>query len=320
MDLPISTAWLYGGTGQAFILNVSKDLDPATAFSWNHEILYRLSANLGLQSTRVFAVQEGNNAFSGNRDPKYVPNCHCGCVPNKKTPSLGTRQDSPLKGNPCLGWHLDFPEFYLITGYDSTGYFYSGSGPIATGGPKPWEELGETHIGVLELVALEDNVVRNDRRTVMEAFSFAIRHAENPPEWLHPSEGAGIKGYTNWIQGLHSDSPPVFGIAYHAAIWGEARQYAVEFLTEAQNRLHAQYSPLFEEALVHYGIVDSCLSQVSTLFPFPPTGRDTPQSSLDQAKDLLQTAARAKERGLQALAAIVGALEPHVRKSISAGL
>jgi len=52
------------------------------------------------------------------------------------------------QGLPCYGWELDIPEFYVVYGYDDAGYYFSGPGCDEGKGPKPWQELGDTEIGV----------------------------------------------------------------------------------------------------------------------------------------------------------------------------
>ena len=50
-----STAWIYGGTGHAFIINIAKDLCPSGPTAWRTMMLYELAPNLGYRVDGVFA-------------------------------------------------------------------------------------------------------------------------------------------------------------------------------------------------------------------------------------------------------------------------
>ena len=42
-----SAAWIYGGTGHAFVLNVHPELCPSGPTAWNTRTMHRLAANVG---------------------------------------------------------------------------------------------------------------------------------------------------------------------------------------------------------------------------------------------------------------------------------
>ena len=53
-------------------------------------------------------------------------------------------------GYPCYGWELNIAEFYLINGYDKTGYIYKDTDGKQKDSKK-WDTLGETGIGFIEI-------------------------------------------------------------------------------------------------------------------------------------------------------------------------
>jgi hypothetical protein len=57
--------------------------------------------------------------------------------------------------SPCYGWELEIPEFYVVLGYDDIGYYYSGAGCDSVKGPKPWQELGNTNVGLIEMYRIK---------------------------------------------------------------------------------------------------------------------------------------------------------------------
>lgn len=55
LGVEITPAWLFGGTGHAFVVNVTDTLCPSGPSAWNREMLYTLAPNLGytLRGVRI---------------------------------------------------------------------------------------------------------------------------------------------------------------------------------------------------------------------------------------------------------------------------
>jgi len=224
----------------------------------------------------------------------------------KQTAWNNTRQ-SIDQDIPCYGWELDIPEYYVVYGYDDKGYYFSGAGCDGGKGPKPWQEMGNSEIGVLEMYTVRPGSVVDDKTTVKEALEFALEHAKSPDKWINPRYKAGLGGYDNWINALEAGTALGHGVAYNAAVWSECRIFAVQFLLEARGRLDDEsYNFLFDEAARHYENVYINLLKVAKLFPFPPKG-DEINSNRKRKKAIkyLQKARKAEESGLNSLAKIV---------------
>jgi len=73
---------------------------------------------------------------------------------NKKKEAWDVVRKSIDEGLPCYGWELGIPEFFVITGYDDTGYYYNGPLNDPDPGYKPWRELGESNIGIIEMYSV----------------------------------------------------------------------------------------------------------------------------------------------------------------------
>jgi hypothetical protein len=158
LAMDVSDGWLYGATGHAFILNVH-DVGGPTAF--NAEMLRELGKNLGYV-TAGLSAQRGDADFEQKR--KLVWDNTKLAIDN---------------GLPTFGWELDVPEYYVICGYDDAGYYYSGPPCEGVAGPKPWQELGASDIGMLEMYSIIQGEVEaaDDRTTVREALAFALAPA-----------------------------------------------------------------------------------------------------------------------------------------------
>jgi len=210
---------------------------------------------------------------------------------------------------PCYGWELEIPEFYVVYGYDDVGYYYSGAQCDEGKGPKAWQELGESEIGVLEMYTVRPGQAADDITTVKEALTFALEHSKSPARWTYPKYKAGLAGFDLWIGALETGTADGFGMAYNAAVWAECRRFAVHFLAEAKERIGGKVGPQFDEAATHYQTVAENLRKVTETFPFPPKGDEVKDPDRCAAAiELLRGAREAEEAGLGALEAILGAL------------
>lgn len=212
-------------------------------------------------------------------------------------------------GTPCYGWELEQAEFYVITGYDDTGYYYNGPGIDGEKGPKPWEELGDSNIGIVEVYGLKPGQPPDYGKTVKESLEFALKHARDPGEWVHNGYHTGLEGYDVWIDTVEKSEATGIGMAYNAAVWTECRALGLKYLDEAKARLDYSVTPLLEQAIQSYFPVVDSLSRVVELFPMMPPNDGIEESErYKQALEQLKKAREAEEIALDSLERIVWAL------------
>jgi hypothetical protein len=292
LGLDVSDAWLFGATGHAFVLNVHEELCPSGPTAWNMGMLFRLGKNIGYETDGVFGMKTADD------------------FAEKQKLAWEHAKAAIDQGLPCYGWELDIPEYYVVYGYDDTGYYFFGPGCGEGKGPKSWQELGDTGIGVLEMYSVKPGEMADDVQTVKEALAFALEHATSPSKWIFPRYKAGLTGYDNWIRALESGTADGFGMAYNTAVWAECRGYAVLFLQEAKERLKGHGEALFDEAIERYQVVHENLQRVAEAFPFlgmePEHIKD--QARIRTALDALRTARNAEAGGLEALQRVVNEL------------
>ena len=212
------------------------------------------------------------------------------------------------EGLPCYGWELEIPEFYVIKGYDDVGYYYSGGGADPIKGPKPWQELGESHIGLIEVYSIRRGQPADDAKTVKEAFEFALEHAGGPEKWIYPNYKAGLAGYDTWIKTVENGEANGNGMAYNASVWAECRGMGFMFLQEARQRLNGNLKPLFDEAIDNYSPVIESFSKLVDIFPFPHDDEIEDKARCQKTLEHLKRAREAEEKGLKSLEKIVAAL------------
>jgi len=294
LGMDVSDAWLYGGTGHAFVINLHEGVCPSGPTAWDSAKLFELGKNLGYVIDGVCG-HKSQDGFAGLQEQAWEH----------------VRQAID-RGQPCYGWELEIPEFYVIYGYDETGYYYSGPGCDEGRGPKPWREVGDTGIGMLELYSVRPGEAADDAQTVRDAFSFALKHAQNPKDWVFGDYRSGPEGFDNWVRALQEGKASDMGTRYNAGVWLECRKCAVGFLEEAKERLAGRADDLFDEALAHYGAVAESLGQVAEIYPWRLEASDEDVLPVDgqshASVEALKAARKAEVDGLRTLDKIIQVL------------
>jgi hypothetical protein len=294
LGIAMTDAWLYGGTGHAFVINVHEELCPSGPTAWRTMMLFDGGINLGYEFDMVFGWRGGDTDFS-----------------KLQADSWEFIKTSIDQGSPVYAWELEIPEFYVVYGYDEVGYYYSGPGADDGKGPKPWGELGDTGIGMIEVYRVKPGEPKQDAEVVKSAFGNALKHASNPDEWIFEKYRSGVEGYDNWINALASGVTSRFGMGYNTAVWHECRKFAVAFLKEAKERLGGTAGDLFDEAIKHYGIVADRLGSLSESYPFihgDDSGVIPVDDQCQEAIGWLKEAREAETEGLKLLDKIQAAL------------
>lgn len=294
LGVNVTDAWLYGGTGHAFVINIAEGLCPSGPTAWRTDRLYELGSNLGYSVGGVWGSRER------------------GDLEEAQARAWDLVQRSIDEGLPCYGWELRVPEYYVVFGYDDVGYCVSGPGCDDGAGPKPWRELGDTGIGCVEMNAVGMGDTATDRATVRDALTFALEMSDSPNPWTLPGYNAGLRGYDVWMRAFDEGKASRFGTGYNAAVWAECRSFAVDFLREAQARLGEATRSAFDEALGHYQKVAGALAEISGAYPFSSDHSMDPVEVDGRSAGAVRGLGEAKDAeaaGLACLAGIVKAIE-----------
>jgi hypothetical protein len=211
-----SLKWIFGGTGHAFIINIGSDSCPSGPTAWKTSMLSHLGRNLGYNIDGVWAH-------------KKMPN-----FKEKQKQGWNHIREAIDRGHPCYGWELGIPEFQVILGYDEMGYYYLDTIRNEKQGPKPWDSLGETAIGVIELYSVSPRKPSLVNKILFEMIKFVQRQVNG--EYKMPGYFAGPEAFSIWANGILDGKADLGGIGYNAKVWGECRYHAVGFLNEAKER------------------------------------------------------------------------------------
>ena len=293
LGVEISDAWLFGGSGHAFILNISKDSCPSGPTAWKTMMLFQQAPYLGYKVEGIFGSKYHQDLGELQREAWQFT------------------QKTIDEGLPVYAWEIEIPEFYVVNGYDEVGYYYSGPNADEGKGPKPWNELGDTGIGLVELYSVRPIEAQPPEVVVKSAFEKVLRHAENPGDWIFENYASGLRGYDFWIEGLEQGLANRFGMGYNTVVWLECRNYAVEFLEEARNRIGGKTAQLFDETAKLYQFVVEQLGKLAKLYPWFPGGGSEAipvDESCLEAVGWLKEARKAEAKGLKIIHQIKNSL------------
>ena len=292
----ISRPWLYGGTARAFLINIHEDVDVEAVTAFHRQRLHELSPNLGFRVDGfLISKEEAGDGYRARQREAWT----------FARSRLGRRI-------PCYGWELKAPygDYWLITGFDDVGYYYAG---WETGGPTPWQKLGDQFIPVLDIRSVVPCEAAADEVVVREAFEAALWHAEHPEAWTVDDDAhVGPDAFDTWAASLAEGRAIHNHHAYNAWAWHEARDMAVAFLEEAKGRLKRDdLGPLFDEAARYYGAVRDHLATVVAKYPMPIEGEGWDNDTMAQDAEMavvLREAGEAERQGLATLAKIAAGL------------
>lgn len=275
-----SSAWIYGVTGYAFLLNMHSTVCPSSPTAFDNGILKRNAMYLGLEFDTI--------DFAKN-DPELA---------SRQLNALQRVETALAEGKPAFGWELGIPEYYLIASTDSTGYFYfdfDGSLKHC-----PYQKIATSEIGMAEFNLLSRAAVRPDALSqVRNAISFTAFLEENSSSLALPGYSMGNKGYDAWINALAQDKANKFGMAYNAHVWTEARLYAVMFLNEIPGKLGSDYNySALKKAAKQYKKAAAALTSVCALYPFPPRDEVITPAQKNKSVKLLKQAQQAELKGM----------------------
>jgi hypothetical protein len=175
----------------------------------------------------------------------------------------------------------------------------------------PWEKLGELFVPVLEVRSVQlCPAAAPDAEVIKNGLAFALKHAQNPPEWIDPQARSGQAAWAYWAEALEEGEAKRDHHSYNLGLWLECREMGVEFLQEAKRRLPGRCDSLFDEAAEHYVEVCERLKALIELHPLreePDWGPDSTFSSAEAAATVRE-AGSTDQKALACLRRIVAAL------------
>ena len=307
LGIDISDAWLFGGTGHAFFLNICRDLCPSAFTAWQTERFFALMKNMGFTVDMIQGHKSDDNFTQ---------------LQERGRQKIGNAIHA---GYPCYGWDMKIPEYYVINGFDESGSLTSDyhegtavciSGPDAEQEWVKWKDTGGVGTGVFQIGVVRPCELKDDIVVVREALESALDMTDHAEQWAaSETYKVGLQAYDLWISSINEGTASGFGMALAASSWAQCRDFAKEFLIEASERLSGKCESSFKEAIEHYTTVAHHLATICELFPFLGVSQEDRDGNMadpdrcQQAVTALSAAREAEAKGLAAIRRIVGKLE-----------
>jgi len=297
LGVDISFPWLYGGTGQAFVLNMNDSVFVDCALAWDSQVLFDLGSNLGWTVDWVFLDHAIAKDMPANQ------------FLEKQREAWDFARAKIDQGLPCYGWELaHIPAYYVINGYDDVGYYYSG---WMSGGPCPWQKIGTFDVVSVQVLCVQPCEPATDELVVKDALTMVLERVERPDGWaISPMYRTGLAGYDLWAEALETGRANRDGQAYMSQVWLECREMAVEFLKEAKERLPGRCNSAFDEAASHYAVVRDELRALLEMHPDRGPDKWDWQTTFasPEGATLVREAGAAERKGVDSLRRIVDML------------
>lgn len=278
-----------GITGHAFRINIDpKQIDVAgpTMFPGGY-LIRRNLCNLG---------------FISNLSDTEKP-----FTPEKVEQVLALIQRSIDQGWPAISFDLFIPEFGLIYGYDDDQQLFYAK-DAAKEDTIPYHSFIEKS-NMLWVTTISESLPHSKYEILRMALDMIVDHARGR-EWQHIFKDEyfiGLAGYDAWISCMERRAADPFGNAYNVAVVSDAREFAVQFLHEltvkwnGTNVVERKVRLWAAEAKEHYEKTAAALVELREMFPFPQGGQPNDPEAADRAIEMLQTAKKAEEQGIDVL-------------------
>lgn len=297
LDIKLTAAWLYGGTGYAFIICIDEYFDGAAVSRWKKDKIHELGRNLGY-NTEIITANKSDEDFASR--VKFA---------------WDEIKKAIDHGYPCYGWELDLFLYYIIHKYDTTGYYYKGLFCQNGKGPKPWQDLKKIRSNAFEMYVVKPGEKSDDKKIIKDALEFILDFNNISEKYTYAGFKTGLAAYDLWLQMLQEGKAKGYGMAWYTEFWSACRKYTVPFLDAAKKQLTPQYDTLFNDAIEQYAVVTECLSRLSELFPYLNVSSEQDYNvhvkDADRIKrgiELLETARKAESHGLEVLKKIANQL------------
>lgn len=247
LGIHVSTGWI--SAPYAFMLNINDEVSYMGPENWSDNGCFdELIRNCG-------GVLKNYKAYKTDHR-----------IADKRVEAWDMIRNAIDKGLPCYAWEMDKPLYYLIAGYDRTGYYYIDHETMGIEGPKPYQELGDTQWGILEIHILRPGSISDNLKIIKDIFEYAINIGN--PEFDRPNPGYthGIQAYQTWWESIENGMADRYDIAYNASFWSQCKKMATLFLQEGKLRTGLMEGQ-FNQAIECYENAAKALSRLSQLYP-----------------------------------------------------
>jgi len=224
-DISLSDAWLFGGSGHAFLINIHEQLCPSGPYCWNPKTFYELLRNLGIEMKDLGFLHRGSNPEEIKHVEevlkKYIDeNVACSFLNMENQLIFGYNDKQFLVRQP---WPKDdLP----IT--PKTLTFHT------------WKDLGdEVHINFYSFAKIEK---AEDETIIRHSLSYAADMVREPKRWRQEHYYIGLEAYDAWIQAVRDRFGSSHGNWWNGTVWSECREMASKYFVEIASKYKGSIS------------------------------------------------------------------------------
>lgn len=214
-DIPVSDAWLFGGSGHAFLINIHEQLCPSSPYCWKYETFFKLVANFGISIKDLGFFSAENGPDERRKVEEYL----------KRSIDAGT---------PCSLLNM---ENQLISGYNDTNFIVEKPWPKVDLPFTPkaltfqtWKELGdEVHVNFFTFAKV---VATDDKTAINESLDCAVDMTRNPERYRLEHYYIGLEAYDAWVKAVKDGYGASHGNWWNGTVWRECREMASRYFME----------------------------------------------------------------------------------------
>lgn len=240
--IPLSDAWLFGGSGHAFLINIHEELCPSGPYVWKYETFFKLVRNFGIEMSDL-------GFFHPKSTPDEIARIEAG---------LKEKIDADV---PCSLLNL---ENQLISGYNNKQFIVQQPWPKVDFPPGTltfgtWEELGkEFHVSFFSFSQTEK---ADDRTIIKESLSYAVDLVRNPANYSFEHYNIGLEAYDAWIKAVKVGHGSSHGNWWNGTVWWECREMASKYFTEIATKYRGGISEKATSLSKQYGYIAKLLNK-----------------------------------------------------------
>lgn len=246
-DIAVGNAWLFGGSGHAFLINIHEQLCPSGPYCWKYETFYELLGNLGISMKNLGFFTSENTS-------------------EERAEIEGVLKKKIDADTPCSLLNM---ENQLISGYDDSHFIVQKPWPKVdlpftpeTLTFRTWEELGdEVHIDFFSFGKIEKT---DDETVIKESLSYAVDLTRNPNKYrLEKQYYIGLEAYNTWIEAVKDGHGASHGNWWNGTVWGECRKMASKYFQEIAQKFPREFSEEAAELSNQYEKISKLLIKAS---------------------------------------------------------
>jgi hypothetical protein len=237
-------AFIFGGSGHAFLINIHNQLCPSSPYCWNMSGFEHLLKLMGLEITDLgfFTGADSSAARTEIQDKiislikKGVP-CSLSNMENQLI--YGFNDEALLTSQP---WECspDFPPKTLT--YDL------------------WSEMGEEiHCNFF---SYKKTKPASRNQIFKESILYAIELYNSPQKYTFEGYGAGKDAYTNYLSAI-DEFGSTHGNWWNATVWSENRMMAAHYLVECAEMFKQDIADSCLKASEKYSEISNLLVKIS---------------------------------------------------------